>query len=80
MLHSFAGEGCGMVVLKRYEDALAAGDYVYATIDGWGVSSDGRGAITAPSARGQAMSIARAYAMAGYNMDKVGEASQSMRS
>jgi acyl transferase domain-containing protein len=34
------GEGSGFVVLKRLEDARAAGDYVYAVIQGWGISSD----------------------------------------
>ena len=43
------GEGCGFAVLKRLEDARANGDYIYAIINGWGISSDGRGGITAPS-------------------------------
>lgn len=37
------GEGCGFVALKRLEDARADGDYVYATIRGWGISTDGKG-------------------------------------
>ena len=37
------GEGIGMVVLKRAEDALRDGDRVYAVIRGVGVASDGRG-------------------------------------
>ena len=48
------GEGCGFVVLKRLEDARAAGDTVYAVVRGWGVSSDGKGGLTAPSLAGQA--------------------------
>ncbi|MCC6751229.1 MAG: SDR family NAD(P)-dependent oxidoreductase [Deltaproteobacteria bacterium] len=60
------GEGCGFVVLKRLADAEAAGDAVYAVLRGWGISSDGRGAITAPDARGQALALRRAYARAGY--------------
>ena len=55
------GEGCGFVVLKRTEDAEAAGDAVYATIRGWGISSDGKGGLTAPSRDGQATAIRRAY-------------------
>ena len=61
------GEGCGFVVLKRLEDARRDGDYVYAIIRGWGISSDGKGGITAPSAGGQAKAIRRAYAKAGYS-------------
>ncbi|QJD30234.1 type I polyketide synthase [Methylococcus geothermalis] len=60
------GEGCGMVVLKRLEDARRDGDTVYAVLRGWGVSSDGRGGITAPSAKGQTQALLRAYQAAGY--------------
>lgn len=60
------GEGCGMVVLKRLEDARRDGDTVYAVLRGWGVSSDGRGGITAPSAKGQTQALLRAYRAAGY--------------
>ena len=61
------GEGCGFVVLKRLADARADGDYVYASVRGWGVSSDGAGGITAPSVEGQALAIRRAYKRAGYS-------------
>lgn len=61
------GEGCGFVVLKRLADARAAGDYVYAVIRGWGISSDGKGGITAPSKVGQAKALLRAYEKAGYH-------------
>jgi len=61
------GEGCGFVVLKRLEDARADGNYVYAVLRGWGISSDGAGVgITAPSGSGQALALQRAYAKAGY--------------
>jgi len=61
------GEGCGFVVLKRLEDARRDGDYVYSIIRGWGISSDGKGGLTAPSSVGQAKAIRRAYAKAGYS-------------
>ena len=61
------GEGCGFVVLKRLEDARRDGDYVYAVIRGWGISSDGKGGITAPSSIGQSKAIRRAYEKAGYS-------------
>ena len=35
------GEGCGILVLKRLEDAVRDGDRVYAVIRGVGASSDG---------------------------------------
>lgn len=60
------GEGCGFVVLKRLADAQADGDYIYATLQGWGISSDGKGGITAPSGQGQAKALQRAYDQAGY--------------
>src|SRR5438445_4510345 len=37
------GEGCGMLVLMRQEDALAQQHTPYAIIRGWGISSDGNG-------------------------------------
>ena len=55
------GEGCGVVVLKRLEDAQRDNDQIYAVINGWGVSSDGAGGITAPNAVGQSMALKRAY-------------------
>jgi enediyne polyketide synthase len=61
------GEGCGFVVLKRLEDARRDGDYIYSIIRGWGISSDGKGGITAPSSGGQAKAIRRAYAKAGFS-------------
>jgi enediyne polyketide synthase len=61
------GEGCGFVVMKRLKDARAAGNTVYAVIRGWGISSDGKGGITAPSSNGQTIAIQRAYIRAGYS-------------
>jgi acyl transferase domain-containing protein/NADPH:quinone reductase-like Zn-dependent oxidoreductase/acyl carrier protein/NADP-dependent 3-hydroxy acid dehydrogenase YdfG len=36
------GEGSGVIVLKKYEEALEAGDRIYAVIDGSAVNQDGR--------------------------------------
>lgn len=56
------GEGLGMVVLKRLDEAVAAGDRIYAVLRGIGTSSDGRGtAMLAPSSEGEALAMARAY-------------------
>lgn len=48
------GEGVGAIVLKRLDDALAAGDFVHGVIRGSGLNQDGTtNGITAPSARSQ---------------------------
>ncbi|MFJ6573618.1 SDR family NAD(P)-dependent oxidoreductase [Streptomyces sp. NPDC091292] len=65
------GEGCGMVVLMREEDALTAGKRVYATIAGWGIASDGQGSITRPQAGGYRLALSRAYDRAGFGIDTV---------
>ena len=67
------GEGAGIVVLKRYEDALKDGDKIYAIIDGIGSGSDGKGAsVFAPQEKGQVLTIKRAYESAGVNPLTVG--------
>jgi enediyne polyketide synthase len=65
------GEGCGLVVLMRHEDALLKRRRIYAVIRGWGVSSDGSGGITRPEVEGQLIALRRAYARAGYGADTV---------
>jgi acyl transferase domain-containing protein/NAD(P)-dependent dehydrogenase (short-subunit alcohol dehydrogenase family) len=60
------GEGLGILVLKRLEDAERDGDKIYAVIKGVGSSSDGKGeAIYAPSSKGQVKALRRAYEQAG---------------
>ncbi|WP_431684094.1 SDR family NAD(P)-dependent oxidoreductase [Kitasatospora sp. KL5] len=66
------GEGCGMVVLMRDEDARARGRFRYATIPGWGYSSDGKGGITRPEASGHRLALTRAYRSAGFGIETVG--------
>lgn len=62
------GEGAGIVVLKRVDDALRDGDRIYAIIKGSGVSSDGRGAsLMSPQANGQIRAIRSAWADAGWD-------------
>ncbi|MCL2582620.1 MAG: polyketide synthase dehydratase domain-containing protein [Streptosporangiales bacterium] len=59
-------EGTGAVLLKRLDDARAAGDRIYAVIRGVGISSDGRGAsMMSPALEGQELAIRRAWASAG---------------
>ncbi|WP_226781564.1 non-ribosomal peptide synthetase/type I polyketide synthase [Oceaniglobus trochenteri] len=68
------GHGAGVVVLRRYEDALADGDQVYALIRGAGLNNDGADkiAFTAPSVTGQAMAIAQAQGAAGVDPGSIG--------
>ncbi len=48
------GEGCGIIVLKRLRDALAAGDRILAVLRGSAVNHGGRsGGLTAPSKAAQ---------------------------
>ena len=60
-------DGVGAVVLRRLDDALAAGDRIEAVIRGWAVNNDGSGkaSFTAPSVAGQEAVIVRAQAHAG---------------
>jgi enediyne polyketide synthase len=66
------GEGCGMLVLLRQEDAEARGLRIYATIAGWGFSSDGKGGITRPEAAGHKLALSHAYRLAGFDIGTVG--------
>jgi enediyne polyketide synthase len=65
------GEGCGVILLMREEDALSQGRNVYATIKGWGISSDGKGGITRPEVEGQLLALRRTYRRAGFSIDTV---------
>ena len=66
------GEGVGIVVLKRLEDAKKDNDKIYAVIKGIGSSSDGRAqSIYAPAVKGQAKSLTRAYNDADIHPDTV---------
>ncbi|MFB2772370.1 SDR family NAD(P)-dependent oxidoreductase [Pelatocladus sp. BLCC-F211] len=60
------GNGVGIVVLKRLEDAIADRDHIYAVIKGAAINNDGTGKVgfTAPSVDGQAQAIAEAMLLA----------------
>ncbi|OJY79145.1 MAG: non-ribosomal peptide synthetase [Rhizobium sp. 60-20] len=66
--------GAGVVLLKRYEDALADGDHIYAVIRGYGINNDGSDKVgfTAPSVEGQAEAIATALANAAVDPSTIG--------
>lgn len=67
------GEGIGILVLKRLEDAVRDEDRIYAVIKGIGTSSDGRyKSIYAPRKEGQVKALERAYKDAGFAPESVG--------
>jgi polyketide-type polyunsaturated fatty acid synthase PfaA len=67
------GEGGGMLVLRRLEDAERDGDKIYAVIRGLGSSSDGRSkSVYAPRPEGQSVALQRCYDQAGYSPAEVG--------
>ncbi|WP_436762330.1 type I polyketide synthase [Streptosporangium sp. V21-05] len=69
-----SGDGAGIVVLKRLEDALADGDTVHAVIRGSAVNNDGAGKVgfTAPSVDGQAAAVRAAHLLAEVSPDTIG--------
>ncbi|KAL2872619.1 type I polyketide synthase [Aspergillus lucknowensis] len=63
------GEGCGVIVLKRVEDAIRDGDNIRAIVRGTGVNQDGKTkGITLPNAVAQAELIKATYQSAGLDM------------
>lgn len=67
------GEGCGLVVLKPLEAALADGDRIRAVIDAIAVNNDGRTmGVTTPSREGQQRVVRRALTAAGSMPAEVG--------
>nr|QEO74258.1 condensation domain-containing protein [uncultured bacterium] len=68
------GNGVGLVVLKRLQDALADGDGIYAVIKGSAINNDGSGkaGFTAPGVSGQEAAISAALADAGVEPDTIG--------
>ena len=67
------GNGVGIVVLKRLEDAIADGDCIYAVIKGCAVNNDGslKVGYTAPSVDGQAEAIAEAILLSGVEPETI---------
>ncbi|CBN53834.1 MULTISPECIES: type I polyketide synthase [Kamptonema] len=67
------GNGAGVVVLKRLEDAIADRNYIYAVIKGAATNNDGAGKVSfaAPSVDGQAGAIAMAQSFAGIEPETI---------
>ena len=68
------GDGAGVVVLKRLQDAAADGDHIYAVVKGSAVNNDGirKVGFTAPSVQGQAEAIRIAQLVAEVEPDTIG--------
>ncbi|MFI5533589.1 beta-ketoacyl synthase N-terminal-like domain-containing protein [Kitasatospora sp. NPDC051853] len=68
------GNGVGLVLLKRLEDALADGDPVHAVIRGSAVTNDGSAKVgfTAPSVDRQSAAVVEAWAAAGLEPSDAG--------
>lgn len=68
------GSGAGIVVLKRLDEALRAGDTIHAVIKGSAANNDGAAKVgyTAPSVEGQAAAIRAAHTIAGVAPDSIG--------
>jgi acyl transferase domain-containing protein len=67
------GSGGGILVLKRFADAVADGDTVHAVIKGSTVNNDGseKAGYTAPSVNSQADAVVEALANAGVDADSI---------
>lgn len=61
------GEGCGIVVLKRLEDAINSGDKIHAVITGAGASNDIEGNLVGPAKEGQVRAMLKAYEQASWS-------------
>jgi acyl transferase domain-containing protein/3-hydroxymyristoyl/3-hydroxydecanoyl-(acyl carrier protein) dehydratase len=61
------GEGAGVLLLKRLEDAERDGDSILAVIAGIGLSNDVAGGLLAPASEGQLRAMRAAYGQAGWS-------------
>ena len=70
------GNGLGVVLLKRLEDAIRDGNPIHAVIRGVGLSNDGRPedkqSFTAPTVSGQKQAIRRAFENSGISPETIG--------
>ncbi|XNN69939.1 beta-ketoacyl synthase N-terminal-like domain-containing protein [Bacillus pumilus] len=68
------GDGAGIVLLKRYEDAVRDGSPIHAVIKGVGVNNDGsrKAGFTAPSVEGQAEVLKETYEKSGIDPASIG--------
>lgn len=60
------GEGAGIFLLKRLEDAIAAGDRILGVVRAVGLSNDVGGSLLSPDTEGQLRAMRAAYDAAGW--------------
>ena len=66
------GEGVGLVILKRLDDAVRDGDRIYAVIKGTGCNNDGRGeGPMTPRPEGQREAMWRAHAETDFPVESI---------
>ena len=65
------GEGAGIVVLKRLDDACRDGDTIYGVIRGIGLSNDIAGSLLSADSEGQLRAMREAYRQAGWAPEDV---------
>jgi acyl transferase domain-containing protein len=68
------GNGAGVVVLKRLDEALADGDNIHAVVRGSAINNDGSNKVgyLAPSVDGQAAAVGEAIALSGVDAGTIG--------
>ncbi|MHC4937133.1 MAG: beta-ketoacyl synthase N-terminal-like domain-containing protein [Planctomycetota bacterium] len=65
------GEGAGIFLLRRLEDAERDGDEIHGVIRGVGLSNDRAGSLLAPERGGQLRALRAAYTSAGWHPTEV---------
>lgn len=65
------GEGGGIFMLRRLEDALGDGDSILGVIHSVGISNDTDGSLLAPSSEGQMRALEAAYQQSGWSPEDV---------
>ncbi|MGB5865180.1 MAG: beta-ketoacyl synthase N-terminal-like domain-containing protein [Sulfitobacter sp.] len=67
------GSGAGCVALRRFEDAVADGDHIWAVLKGSALNNDGaaKAGYLAPSVEGQAAAIGKALDVSGVSADQI---------
>ena len=65
------GEGAGLFVLKRLDDAVKDGDHIYGLLSAVGLANDIGGGLMAPNSEGQVRAMKQAYKQAGWQPSDV---------
>ncbi len=65
------GEGAGIIILKRLEDAVACKDTIHAVITGAAVSNDIKGTLVKPACEGQIRAMKNAFDKASWTPEDI---------